>query len=184
LIDLAKAICQDRKDFNSEIKNIRHNLMLNEYKQEFVDSVMKASRSNRPSNTIYQALSSHMLRVPPRNSDALETVFKTKHTFRGTLMKTGPVRDAQQTKQYVYNNPCDCGKCYMTKHQAMKAKRGDESTYVLLVPFDFFISEGNILNINRVRVWLVQIIVLDVLVKRKVLTHPPTIGFRSFSHMT
>jgi hypothetical protein len=35
-----------------------------------------------------------------------------KHTLRGTLMKTGPVRDAQQTKQCVYSIPCDCGRCY------------------------------------------------------------------------
>jgi hypothetical protein len=26
-------------------------------------------------------------------------------------MKTGPVRDAQQTKQCVYSNTCDCGRC-------------------------------------------------------------------------
>jgi predicted GIY-YIG superfamily endonuclease len=28
-------------------------------------------------------------------------------------MKTGPVRDAQQTKQGVYNIPCDCGRYYI-----------------------------------------------------------------------
>jgi hypothetical protein len=28
------------------------------------------------------------------------------------MMKTGPVRDAQQTKQCVYNIPCDLGRCY------------------------------------------------------------------------
>jgi predicted GIY-YIG superfamily endonuclease len=28
-------------------------------------------------------------------------------------MKTGPVRDAQQTKQCVYSIPCDCGRCYI-----------------------------------------------------------------------
>jgi predicted GIY-YIG superfamily endonuclease len=27
-------------------------------------------------------------------------------------MKTGPARDAQQTKQCVYSIPCDCGRCY------------------------------------------------------------------------
>jgi hypothetical protein len=26
-------------------------------------------------------------------------------------MKTGPVRNAQQTKQCVYNISCDCGRC-------------------------------------------------------------------------
>jgi hypothetical protein len=40
-------------------------------------------------------------------------MFKTKHTLRGILMRTGPVRDAQQTKQCVYSIPCDCGRCYI-----------------------------------------------------------------------
>jgi hypothetical protein len=55
LISQAKVICQDHKDFNNKINNIRHNLLLNEYPQEFVDSSMKPSRSNCPSSdTIYQ----------------------------------------------------------------------------------------------------------------------------------
>jgi hypothetical protein len=33
----------------------------------------------------------------------VRTIFKTKHTLRGTLIKIGPVRDAQQMKQCVYN---------------------------------------------------------------------------------
>jgi hypothetical protein len=32
---------------------------------------------------------------------------------RGTLMKTGPVRDAQQKKQCVYSIPRDCDRCYI-----------------------------------------------------------------------
>jgi hypothetical protein len=28
-------------------------------------------------------------------------------------MKTGPVRDIQQTKQCVYSFPCDCDRCYI-----------------------------------------------------------------------
>jgi hypothetical protein len=28
-------------------------------------------------------------------------------------MKTGPVIDVQQTKQYVHNIPCDCGRSYI-----------------------------------------------------------------------
>jgi hypothetical protein len=35
----------------------------------------------------------------------VRTIFKTKHTLRGTLMKTGLVRDIQQTKQCVYSIP-------------------------------------------------------------------------------
>jgi hypothetical protein len=43
----------------------------------------------------------------------LRTIFKTKHTFSGTLMKTGPVREAQQTKLCVYSISCDCARCYI-----------------------------------------------------------------------
>jgi hypothetical protein len=51
----AKVICQDQNDFNKEIKDIRYDLMLNECLQEFVDFIMKPSRSNCPSSdTIYQ----------------------------------------------------------------------------------------------------------------------------------
>jgi hypothetical protein len=41
--------------FQQQIKNIRHDLMLNEYPKEFTDSVIKPSIRNRPSSdTIYQ----------------------------------------------------------------------------------------------------------------------------------
>jgi hypothetical protein len=48
-----------------------------------------------------------------RNRFNVRTMFKAKHTLRGTMMKTGPVRDAQQTKQCVYSILCDCGRCYV-----------------------------------------------------------------------
>jgi hypothetical protein len=92
----AKVICQDKKNFNNEIKNVRHDLMLKEYPQEFVDSVMKPPRSNHPSSdTIYQGtviipyvkgISEKLRRV--RNRINVRTIFKTKHVLRGTLMKT------------------------------------------------------------------------------------------------
>jgi hypothetical protein len=50
LINRAKVICHDLKDCNREIRNIRHNLILKEYPQEFVDFIMKPGRSNRPSS--------------------------------------------------------------------------------------------------------------------------------------
>jgi hypothetical protein len=76
LIGRAKAMRQNKKIFNIEIKNISHDLMLNEYPQEFTDFMMKPSRSNRPfSVTIYKAMPlTHMLGVSPKNSSALETV--------------------------------------------------------------------------------------------------------------
>jgi hypothetical protein len=40
---------------NKEFKSIRHDLMLNEYPQEFVDSIMKPLRSkSHSSDTVYQ----------------------------------------------------------------------------------------------------------------------------------
>jgi hypothetical protein len=49
-ISRAKVICQDQNYFNKEIKDIRRDQMLSEYQQELVDSIMKPSRSKRPSS--------------------------------------------------------------------------------------------------------------------------------------
>jgi hypothetical protein len=84
---------------------------------------MKLSRCNRPSSdTIYQdtVIIPYVKGVSEKfrrtgNHFYVRIIFKTKHTLRGTLMKTGPVRDAQQTKQCVYSIPCDCGSCYIGK---------------------------------------------------------------------
>jgi hypothetical protein len=91
--------------------------MLNEYPKEFVDSIMQPSTTNCPSDIIYQGtviipyvkgISEKFRRIG--NCFNLRTIFKTKHTLRGTLMETGLVRDAQQMKQCVYSIPCDCGR--------------------------------------------------------------------------
>jgi hypothetical protein len=92
--------------------------MLNVYPKEFVDSVTKPSVNRPTSDTVYQGtvaimyvkgISEKFRRIGNRFS--LRTIFKTKHTLRGTLMKTGPGRDAQLTKQCVYNIPCDYDRC-------------------------------------------------------------------------
>jgi hypothetical protein len=66
---------------------------------------MKPSRNNSPSSdTIYQGtviipyvkgFSEKFRRTG--NSPNVRTIFKTKHAFRGTLVKNGPVRDAHVT---------------------------------------------------------------------------------------
>jgi hypothetical protein len=43
----------------------------------------------------------------------VKTILKAKDTFHGTIMKSGPVRYAQQTKQCVYNIPRECDRCYV-----------------------------------------------------------------------
>jgi hypothetical protein len=95
--------------------------MLNENPQEFFDSIIKPSTRNCPSlDTIYQGtviipyvkgFSEKVRRIGKRFN--VRTIFKTKYTLRGALIKTGPVRDAQQTKQCVYSIPCDCGRRYI-----------------------------------------------------------------------
>jgi hypothetical protein len=88
--------------------NIKHDLMRNEYPQEFVDSIMKLSRIDRPSSDmIYQGtvIVPYVKGIIEKfrsigNCFNVRTIFKTKHTLRGTLMKTRPVIDAQQSKQY------------------------------------------------------------------------------------
>jgi hypothetical protein len=120
LVNQAKVIYQDQKDFNNKIKNIRHDLMLNRYPKEFVDSVMKPSTKYHPSSDIIfqdTVIIPYGKGIPKKfrctgNHFNLGTIFKTKRTLHGTLMKTGPVRDAQQMKQCVYSIPCDCGRCY------------------------------------------------------------------------
>jgi hypothetical protein len=121
LVKRAKVICKNQKDFKNKIKNLRHDLMLNEYRKEFVDSIMKPSTRNCPSSdAIYQGtvIIQYVTGISEKfrhigNRFNLRTIFKTKHTFRGTLMKTGLVRDAQQMKECVYSIQCDCGRCYI-----------------------------------------------------------------------
>jgi hypothetical protein len=93
--------------------------MLIEYPQEFIGSVMKPSRSNYPSDTTCQGtvipydkgISEKFRCIEKRFN--VRIIFKTKHTLCGTMMKTGPVTDAQQT-QCVYSMPCDCGRGYIS----------------------------------------------------------------------
>jgi hypothetical protein len=139
LVNRANVICQHQKDFNNVIKTIRHDLMLFEFPKEFVDSVMKPSVRNRPtSDTVYQGtvvipyvkgISEKFRRIGNRFS--LRTIFKTKHKLRGTLMKTRPVRDAQQTKQCVYSIPCDCDGCYIGETSRTLEVRIKEHKYNL-----------------------------------------------------
>jgi hypothetical protein len=103
-VNRAKVVCRDQKYFNNEIKNTSHDVVLREYPKTFVDFVMKSLRSYRPSSdTLYKGtviilyvkdISEKFRRIGNRYN--LRTIFKTKHTLRGTLMKTGPVRNASR----------------------------------------------------------------------------------------
>jgi hypothetical protein len=110
------------------IKNIRQDLILNEYPQEFVTSIMKPLRSNRPSSeTTYQGtvIIPYVKGISKKfrhtgNHFNVRAIFITKYKLLGTLMKTGPVIDTQQTKQHVYNIPCECGKASRPLEECIK----------------------------------------------------------------
>jgi hypothetical protein len=98
----------------------------------FVDVMVKNSLKQPSSDKIYRntviityikAISEKFRLILDRFN--VRIIFKTKHTLRRTLMKTGPVTDAQQTKQCVYSTPCDCGRCYIgetSRHLEVRIK--------------------------------------------------------------
>jgi hypothetical protein len=85
-------MCQNQKDFNNEIRNMRHDLMLSEYPKESVDSVMKpATRNRSSSDKIYQGsiiipyvkgTSEKFIRIGNRFN--LRIILKNKHALRGS----------------------------------------------------------------------------------------------------
>jgi hypothetical protein len=113
--------------------------MLSKYPKEFVQSVIKPLARNHPSSdTAYQGTavipyvkgtSEKFRRI--RNRFHLRIIFKTKHTLRVTLLKTGPVRDAQQMKQRVYSIPRDCGRYYIRERNRTLQARIKEHKYNL-----------------------------------------------------
>ncbi|PNF31038.1 hypothetical protein B7P43_G17855, partial [Cryptotermes secundus] len=121
LHDRASTICQDRRDLVREINNLRHDLPLNGYPKGFIDSVINSKGSSRPKKeesplcSVYipyvKGVSEKFKRIGNRYN--IRTIFRTKHTLRNSLMKTRPKRDPQQTAQYVYSIPCECGRSYI-----------------------------------------------------------------------
>jgi hypothetical protein len=121
LINRAKVICQNQKYFNRKIKIMNNDVTINGNSQCFKDSVMKSRKNNNPStdkvahSTVVipyvRGISEKFLRTGNRYN--IRTIFKTKHTLRGTLMTTTPDRGLQQIRQCVYNIPCECGRCYI-----------------------------------------------------------------------
>jgi predicted GIY-YIG superfamily endonuclease len=61
----------------------------------------------------------------------IRTIVKAKQAVHGTPMKTGPVRDAQQTKQCMYSIPCDCSRCYIGETSRPLEVRVKEHKYNL-----------------------------------------------------
>jgi hypothetical protein len=107
---------------NKEIKNIRHDLILNEYPQEFVDSIMKPLRSNRHfSDTVYQG----MVIIPYVKGISKKFRHIGNCFDARTIFKTGLVRDAQQMKQ------CVCTISHVIVADVTSTKQVDLWKYVL-----------------------------------------------------
>jgi hypothetical protein len=90
-------------------------MMLIECPQEFITSILKPLRSsNHPSETAYQGtvIIPHFKGISEKfkrigNRFKVKAIFKTKQTLRVTLLETGPITEAKQMKQCVYNIPCE-----------------------------------------------------------------------------
>lgn len=116
------------------ITNIILNLVLNGYTQEVTDSIMKPRknshslfRQNISCQNRYLIFEKFGLIV---NQFNVRTISKTKHALSATLIKTGPVRGAQQMKQCVYNIPSDCGRCYIGEAGTLLEVRIKEHKYI------------------------------------------------------
>lgn len=69
----------------SGFQNIRHGLLLNEYPQEFDESIMNPSRSNHPSSdTIYQ----NKLIIPNVKGISEKFIHTENHFKVSTIFKT------------------------------------------------------------------------------------------------
>jgi hypothetical protein len=94
----AMSICKEGQDLFNEISNLRRGLRLNGYPQVFTDSVFNSKGSCRPNKeekplgSVYirylKGVSEKLKRIGNRYN--IRKVFKTKHTLRGSLMKTRP----------------------------------------------------------------------------------------------
>jgi hypothetical protein len=77
-------------------------------------TILKSVRSSHSSQTTYQSIFiiPHVRDISEKfkhtgNRLNVWTRFKSKQSLHGTLMKTGPITEAKQMKQCVYNIPCE-----------------------------------------------------------------------------
>jgi hypothetical protein len=92
---------------------------------------MKPLRNNHPSDTIYQVtINIPYIKGISEKFRHIGNCFSVRITFK-TVMKSGPVRDAQEMKQCVYNIPYDCGKCYINERSRPLELHNKEHKYNL-----------------------------------------------------
>jgi hypothetical protein len=66
-----------------------------------------------------------------QNRYNIRTTFKTKHTFRSSLMKTRLQRDPQQMAQCISSIPCECGRSCIGETGRPVAVRLREHRHIL-----------------------------------------------------
>jgi uncharacterized protein (UPF0335 family) len=106
IVNRARVLCQEHKDFSSKIKTIKQDLMLNGYLQHFIDSVIKSRRNKHPStdriphttviNPYVRGISEKFWCI--ENHFNIRTIFKTECTLQGSLLTNRPRRDVLKTR--------------------------------------------------------------------------------------
>jgi hypothetical protein len=117
----ASTIYQERQDLVEEISSLRSDLQLKNYPHGFIESVINSKGSShlnkeqKPLGSAYvpyvKGVSEKFIHIGNRYN--IRTIFKTKHTLRGSLLKTRLEGDSLQTAQCIYNVPCECGRSYI-----------------------------------------------------------------------
>jgi hypothetical protein len=117
--------CQNQKNLDKEIRNTGYDLMLNEYPQQSITSIVKKPPrcNNHSSETIYQGTViipyvkgiSEKVKCITLETVSMSGLFSGLNKHCGTVITTGPFTEAHQRKQCVYNIPCKCGRCYTDK---------------------------------------------------------------------
>jgi hypothetical protein len=96
----ASIICQEQEDILKEISNLRSDLQLRGYPDQFTDSVLTSRRNSRPEEEkkpLGSVIIPYMKGISEKykcigNHYNIRTVFRTKHILRSSLIKTRPER--------------------------------------------------------------------------------------------
>jgi hypothetical protein len=123
LYNRAATICQDWQDRLQEIDNLKWDLLLNGYPQQFINLALKNSNEiSHPKKEDKKPLGFVFIPYVKGVSEKFEwfsnqynikTIFKTEHISRNSLMRTTPERKLLQTVNCVYNIPCECSRSYV-----------------------------------------------------------------------
>lgn len=123
LYDRAKIICTDDISLNRDINHIKNTLIKNDYPPYFIDKtlneIQNPNHRHKDNNTQYiqltipyiRGVSEKIRRIGKQYN--IRTSFKTQNTLRSILSHTKPMNTEQQTKNVIYQIPCECDKFYI-----------------------------------------------------------------------